>query len=363
MDRRAFLGVAAGLAGGALRALGETDMLTPADAQRFTRTVKQLRSVSPERRATLIANPEAKSPLELNRMAPEMEEIELLNDALDASDKDILRVLAWNMERGRHWREAVQLVREHPALHDPDIILLGEMDLGMARSGNEHTTREFAAALGMNYAYGIEFLELSGGEKHEREQYPGDNAWGYHGNAILSVFPLHNLRVVRFPGIDKWYGAYQNRLGGRIALCAEIAVAGRRITLVSTHLESGITDARTRAMQGRLLVAELDQHASGLPVILGGDMNAIPAEPVIRAYRDAGFLVEACNDTTGGTAQRLRDGKLVLPGKPIDYILLRGLDAVADATSPQRVPAVYPPGETGALLGDHAVVTVKVAAA
>ena len=58
--------------------------------------------------------------------------------------------------------------RRLPALRDPDLIFLGEMDLGMARSANKHTTREMAAALKMNYAYGVEFLEFTGGEAEER---------------------------------------------------------------------------------------------------------------------------------------------------------------------------------------------------
>ena len=140
------------------------------------------------------------------------------------------------MERGRHWEGGARLIRETEALRDPDILLLGEMDLGMARSGNAHTTRALATALGMNYAYGVEFLELTGGELEERKLYPGENEWGYHGNAILSRYPLRNVRMLRFPGIEKWYegkGAnesekVQKRLGGRMALFATVRLDGRR---------------------------------------------------------------------------------------------------------------------------------------
>jgi hypothetical protein len=46
----------------------------------------------------------------------------------------------------------------------------------------------------------------------------------------------------------------------------------------------------------------------------------------------------------------------------IDYLLVRGVRVVRDATSPKVVPAVYPPGATApaAMLGDHAIVTVRV---
>jgi hypothetical protein len=58
--------------------------------------------------------------------------------------------------------------------------------------------------------------------------------------------------------------------------------------------------------------------------------------------------------------QERKNGKVVLLGKPIDYILVRGLTAVKDATSPCRVTAVYPQDDSGQDLSDHAIVTVKV---
>ena len=353
----------AGLAGSVLLSTSETGVSEESGTmgpERFTETVSSLEKISAERRRALTANVDGKTPAELNRLIPETEAIELVDGASVGVARDVLRIIAWNMERGRHWREAAKLIREHPTLQEPDVILLSEMDLGMARSGNERTARELAAALGMNYAYGVEFLELSKGERQEREAYPGGNEWGYHGNAILSVFPLTNLRMVRFPGIEKWYGSYQNRLGGRMALFAEIKVGGKSVGLVSTHLESGLGDGGTRETQIKMLLEELERQGSDCPVILGGDLNALPSSSVVRELVEAGFPIEQSNDLSGGTVQRVKDGRVVLLGLPIDYIAVRGLDVVQDDTSPSRVMAAYPPGETGRSLGDHAAVTVKV---
>ena len=137
-----------------------------------SKVVDTLRRISLERRAALERNAEGRTLGALHRLIPEIDEVEVWNGASRARAGKTLRLVAWNMERGRHWKDGVRLIRETEALRDPDIILLGEMDLGMARSANAHTTREMAAALGMNYAYGVEFLELTGGELGEREALP-----------------------------------------------------------------------------------------------------------------------------------------------------------------------------------------------
>ncbi len=330
-------------------------------ATRSTKVVSSLRKVSLERRRELRAIEGDTSPVELNATIPEIEEIELLNSASSASPQETLRIIAWNMERGRHWRDGVKLIAEHPALKDPDILFLGEMDLGMARSGNEHTAREMASALGMNYAFGVEFLELTNGEPEEREMYPGENSWGYHGNAILSRFPLDSLLLIRFPGIEKWFGDYQKRLGGRMALVATIDL-GRPVTLVSTHLETSTQDSMIREVQTRLLTQELSESFEETPIILAGDLNAPPSEPLFEILRNQGFEVEEANELSVGTRQQLVDSKVVLGDVHIDYICPRGIEVVRDVTSPKVVPAVYPPGilEGSEFLGDHTVVTTKL---
>jgi endonuclease/exonuclease/phosphatase family metal-dependent hydrolase len=336
-----------------------------------SRVVHRLRPIGQERRAALERNAEGRTIDALGRLIPEIDDIEVWNGAGAAPPRGTLRLLAWNMERGRHWKEGARLIRETEALRDPDIILLGEMDLGMARSGNAHTTREMAAALGMNHAYGVEFLELTGGELGERELYPGPNEWGYHGNGILSRYPLRDVRMLRFPGIEKWYdgksyGAndserVQKRLGGRMALFATVRLH-RDVTVVSTHLESSARDASMRKTQTALLLDELRAYAKDAPVILGGDLNAGTEEPLFDAVRAAGFRPEVSNDLAAPTRQRIEDGKVVVMGDHIDYLLVRGIAVVRDATSPKVVPAVYPPGAItpAAMLGDHAIVTAKV---
>ena len=364
MRRRTFL------AGATLPFLGLAYAQTPTRPKKTSTVVKQLRKVSQARRVELERNPRNLSPERLNELIPEINDIELFNGASTARPRKTLRLIAWNTERGRYWKEGAQLIQETPALRDPDVIFLGEMDLGMARSSNKHTTREMAAALKMNYAYGVEFLEFTGGEAEERVLYPGPNEWGYHGNAILSKYPLKNLRMLRFPGIEKWYigetggaskdEALQKRLGGRMALIATLDL-GRDVTIVSTHLESSKKDSGPRRQQTEWILGELKATAGTSPVLLGGDLNGTPDEPMFDLVSNAGFRIAESNDLSSGTSQEVVNGKNVMKeNSHIDYLLVRGVSVVRDDTSPRTIMAAYPPTETGKLLADHAIVTAKI---
>ena len=339
---------------------------TPGKAKRVTKVVGQLKKISQERRAVLTANPGNKTAEELAAGLSEINEIEVVNTNADAKPGKSLRLITWNTERGRFWPDCARLIREHPAFQNADVVFLGEMDLGMSRSWNKHTTREMAAELKMNYAYAVEYLELSRGEEQERSDYPGENEWGYHGNAILSKYPLHEARAIRFPGRQFWYEHYQKRLGGRNAVLARISVNGTDVTLVSTHLESH-DEGRVRQQQMRLLLEEIEATAKGMPVLIGGDFNGRPTEPMFADLKGAGFLLDECNQMGKPTTQELVDGviRFRAENKQIDYITVRGAEPIHDETSPMTVPAVYPPvleGQPlkGKFLGDHAPVSCKV---
>ena len=331
----------------------------PQSAERFTKTVPALQTLDPDRCEWLTHNPEGKSPRELNQQVPEITEIELDNTLSQAMPGKTLHVAAWNLERGRYWREAAQLIQDHPALKQIDVFCLSELDNGMARAQNEHTTRELAIALGMNYAFGVEFLQLSIGTPREQQLYSGANQRGYHGNAILSRFPLQAVRMLRFPGIEKWYGSFEHRLGGRNAILAAIQIGQQTMTLVSTHLESGRDENTKRAEEGHLILQELIALGGDRPVIIGGDMNAAPSAPVIENFRRAGFTVDATNDLSKSTYQEQIDGHIRLGTYHIDYVLSRGLKILPSPVSPAVILADHPCTTTGKMLSDHAIVTAN----
>ncbi|HEU4769836.1 MAG TPA: endonuclease/exonuclease/phosphatase family protein [Pyrinomonadaceae bacterium] len=251
-----------------------------------------------------------------------------------------VRVATWNIERGlefdavkaaltndqRFFRRLpatersstfnlAQILEQARALSRADIIILNEVDWGLKRTNYRNVVKDLASALRMNYAYGVEFVEVDPmdlgietleGEISESKQEMLRNmavdksrTLGLHGTAILSHFPLRNVRIVRFEnqGHD-WYKDEKNgvsklekgkrkgaglvfsekivrevRRGGRMMLLADIndtSLPGGELTVVATHLEAKSKPSeRLKQLEEVLSQIQPIQH----PVILAGDMN------------------------------------------------------------------------------------------
>jgi endonuclease/exonuclease/phosphatase family metal-dependent hydrolase len=252
-----------------------------------------------------------------------------------------IRVAAWNIERGLEF-EAVRaaflndqrffrrvqssggspkgsqlatVLSQAGELRQADIVVLNEVDWGLKRTGYRNIAKDLAAAMGMNYAYAVEFVEVDpltlGTETLEGEVAPDkadlvrniavdkSRTLGLHGTAILSRFPLRNVRIFRFAnqGHD-WYAdekkgvselekgkrkgagfvfeekiAREVRRGGRMMLLADIEdaeIPGGKLTVVATHLES-----KTKPVNRVKQLEEVMAHIKAIqhPVILAGDMN------------------------------------------------------------------------------------------
>lgn len=252
----------------------------------------------------------------------------------------LLRVGLWNIERGLNFdliqaaltdtdkferlaaipgrmNETKQRVIESQlsTLQNTDVLVLNEVDWGMKRTEYRNVARDLAAALHMNYAYAVEFVEvdplfalgtepveLSGPEETRRLQQDlqvdRDRYLGLHGTAILSRYPISNARVVRLPVCYDWYGREAKeaarlekgkrwavhrlfaerierevRHGGRIALIADLAVPSvpeGQVTMVAPHLENRCAPA-CRHRQMRALLAEIKPIRN--PLVLAGDLN------------------------------------------------------------------------------------------
>jgi endonuclease/exonuclease/phosphatase family metal-dependent hydrolase len=250
------------------------------------------------------------------------------------------RVATWNIERGlefdaikaaltnnqRFFRRLphsmrgprfnlASILEQAAELSRADIIVLNEVDWGLKRTNYRNVARELAAALQMNYAFGVEFVEVDpltlGTETLEGETSADKAAMiehlavdksrtlGLHGTAILSRFPLNRTRMVRFnkQGHD-WYldekdgisklekgkrkGAKlvfgekilrEVRRGGRMMLIADISdprIPGGTLTVVATHLEAKAKPSE-RVEQLEEVLSEIKNIDH--PVILAGDMN------------------------------------------------------------------------------------------
>lgn len=182
-----------------------------------------------------------------------------------------VRAMAWNIERGIRLEKIIDVLSKHSVVSQSDVLLLTELDYGMARSHNRFVAREIASALKLSFAFGVCYINLekgSGVEKHTQ----GENAEALHGNAIFSRLPLSDVCTIALPnGKDKLKGK-EKRLGSQRAVVATVAHPLGKFRAVSIHLDAH-SSQRHRRKQMQLVLDRLEALEPKLPVLIGGDWN------------------------------------------------------------------------------------------
>ena len=214
-------------------------------------------------------------------------------------------------------------------LQSADVLVLNEVDWGMKRSDYRAVVKDLADALKMNWAYGVEFVEVdpkilgtqsfanveNQDERKELEDlFSTDKTrlLGLHGTAILSRYPLRDVKLVPFEyqaydwyNGEKKYGSIEAgkrkgasvlfgeqivrevRRGGRTNLIATIDVPdlpGQQVTIVAAHLENRTTPkGRVKQMDEILDFIKPISH----PVIVAGDMNTTGADGSVVSIKSA----------------------------------------------------------------------------
>ena len=256
-----------------------------------------------------------------------------------------LRVVFWNIERGmglddiemflkdkdrfmakvaderRKAKEADKRLRpvdlawvpdEIEILKAADVWILNELDWGLKRTHYRAVVRDIARMLNMNWAYGVEFLEIDPkqlgtetfksveDEKTRKElleefRVDKDKMRALHGTAVLSRYPIRGARQVPFTMGYDWFKEMkitdlekakrkfavlvgeelfrELRRGGRMMLLVDLDVPeapGKRITVVATHLENRAKPKIRRQQMNELLATVREIHN---PVVIAGDMN------------------------------------------------------------------------------------------
>jgi endonuclease/exonuclease/phosphatase family metal-dependent hydrolase len=195
-----------------------------------------------------------------------------------------------------------------------DLLVLNEVDKGVSRTDYRDVGRDLAQALNMNYAFGVEFLEVDPLnlrlEKVEVEDKkvqadlqksfdPDPKRYlGLHGTAVLSRYPIRKATVQSLPVCHDWYTeekkevsqlesgkraganlvfmeriAREVRRGGRMAMIVELAVPESptgAVTVVATHLENKCKP-ECRRKQMRQILDWIGPERN--PLIIAGDMN------------------------------------------------------------------------------------------
>ncbi|MGA7411683.1 MAG: endonuclease/exonuclease/phosphatase family protein, partial [Bryobacteraceae bacterium] len=257
-----------------------------------------------------------------------------------------LRLVEWNIERGIEFDEIKLLLTDKQgfiakvhseaasntstakvddqvlnaqmdALQSADVLVLNEVDWGMKRSDYRAVVKDLADALKMNWAYGVEFVEVDpkvlgvqsfANVKNEAERKQLEELFstnkarllGLHGNAILSRYPLRDVKLVPFKyqaydwyNGEKKYGKVEAgkrkgasllfgeeivrevRRGGRTNLIATIDIPdlpGQQVTIVAAHLENRTTP-KGRVKQADALLDLIRPIHN--PVNIAGDMNTM----------------------------------------------------------------------------------------
>jgi hypothetical protein len=242
--------------------------------------------------------------------------------------RKFFRVTHWNLERGYKLdalKEALQNSEAYYAKNNTEkaqidkelfdaevkmfnethIFTINEADLGMKRTNYINTVKKFAEITKSKYHTFIpEFLEID--DKYLKDPEINKSEYrGFHGNAIVSKFPIIKTRVIRLPECYDWYNDELEKLsflekmkrkgakvffkapiiselrrGSRNALVARIDLPNSQqdITVVTTHFENRCLP-KCRKEQLKILLDELKDVDT--PLIFSGDLNnsEVSAEP------------------------------------------------------------------------------------
>ena len=160
----------------------------------------------------------------------------------NSAPTDEIVLCAYNVKRGQRLDDQLRAFAGDAGMPTPDVLFISEADRGCTRSGGRNIAGEYARSLGMCYVYGVEFIELP------RIIGPGGPIWHRceHGNAIVSRFPLGNVKLIRHRRTRSWHSILQRvlhvgqpRLGGRVALSADLRVGDRDASGVLGPLRVG----------------------------------------------------------------------------------------------------------------------------
>lgn len=192
-----------------------------------------------------------------------------------AQGRDRLRVVHWNIEKGKQLERIIRRLTEDPYLADADVYCLNEVDVGMARSGNVDVASVLAEALHCDFVFVPSYLECTKGPDEEAFA-PGENTRGLHGLAILSRHEIQRAEVVPLPHCFDYFAFFEKRFGRRQVLIAQISWGSTPLVVATTHLEVRNTP-ECRAMQLSPLPPALDAFrragSSRAPCVLTGDFN------------------------------------------------------------------------------------------
>jgi endonuclease/exonuclease/phosphatase family metal-dependent hydrolase len=225
------------------------------------------------------------------------------------------RFVTFNIASGRSSLDGrVDIARFADAIAtlDADVLALQEVDRDQQRSGAADFTVVAAEAMSASHHVFAPALYGTPGSRWQRaDDRPRDGA--AYGCALISRFPLRNVRVIRMPAppvaLPLWVpgaGLVIVREEPRVAIVADVDFGtGGQITVVGTHLPFV---PGWKVKQLRYLVREIAARTD--PLLILGDLNLRGATPA----RVTGYTSLAGAPTYPSIRPRFQ----------LDHVLLRG---------------------------------------
>lgn len=236
-----------------------------------------------------------------------------------------LKLVTFNIWHNQgDWAARLPLLIAAIQAEDPDVIGLQEV-LEDAAVGLPNQAQTLADALG---GYSVHFVSTD-----------PEGAPRRYGNAILSRVPVTNVDSRKLQPLDDY----------RTALRIRVAVGGRSVDVVNTHLAWQEDAAAVRARQIADLVSMLPQD--GTPVIVMGDFNAVQEDAGLAALTGPRFF----SALPRGAAQTTLNPARGHPPRVIDHIF-----AQADRFTPVRAAVIGSEPVNGEYPSDHFGVAATV---
>ncbi len=185
--------------------------------------------------------------------------------------RNFVRMACWNIERGTHYDRIVDQLRTHPVLSDHDVLLVTEVDHGMARSGNRHVTQDLAQAMNCHGVFAPSHLNFDMGNGPEAHRTQGKNTVALQGHALFSKFPLKDIELVPLPEPkDLMNGKDERQYGHENALVATLETPQGELHVAANHL-SARSSRKQRVEQMKCILKALKKRKG--PALIGGDWN------------------------------------------------------------------------------------------
>ena len=165
-----------------------------------------------------------------------------------------MRVMTWNIwHHFGPWQQRQVAIEQVIKDENPDVLFLQEV----------HTTEKQAEKLAAKFGY---------------QCVVTTSPWSM-GNAILSRWPIVTSQQIALPNAD-------GEPAHRRALCAVLETPWGQWSVVGTHLDHRFDESHVRQLQVDALsdLVKTLRHdpTQDLPVIIGGDFNAVPDSDEIR---------------------------------------------------------------------------------